>query len=192
MLCRLWSETYWSLCASVSRPGCADIHPASVRAFCLNRSVPAGRASTAQTFMNPRSAPDCLFWRFSAEAPCSPHLSDPALAFWLNSGQVRQKDIQQKGVHGHKYCNLRQRPLLFSCNSFTFLSHCWCRYRSRMFVFSVTMTEERQHRHWLDYERRKAKRWSEVRGQLKSAPPTEGIILKETYYTVHADDLESY
>lgn len=83
------------MCASVSRPGSADIHPASVCAFRSNRSVSAGRASTAQTFRNPRSAPGCLFGRFSAEAPCSPHLFDPALAFWLNSGQVRQKDIQQ-------------------------------------------------------------------------------------------------
>lgn len=32
--------------------------------------------------------------------------------------------------------------------SSTFLSHCWWRYRNRMFVFSVTITEEKTHTHY--------------------------------------------
>lgn len=43
-----------------------------------DRSVSAG---SAPTLMNPHSAPDCPSGQFSAEAPCSPSPSDPALAF---------------------------------------------------------------------------------------------------------------
>lgn len=57
-----------------------------VQFVCLCRSVSAGCASTTtQPFTNPHSAPDCLFWLFSVEAPCSLPLLDPALASLLNS-----------------------------------------------------------------------------------------------------------
>lgn len=76
MSCRLWTEMQWSLCASVSRPRFANMYPAS----CL-----VGQSLPGVHFMNPHSAPDCLFWRFSAVVPCSPPLLDPVLAFSLHS-----------------------------------------------------------------------------------------------------------
>lgn len=76
MSCWLWYEMQWSLCASVSRRGFANVYPAS----CL-----VGQSLPGVHFMNPHSAPDCLFSRFSVVVPCSPPLPDPVLAFLLHS-----------------------------------------------------------------------------------------------------------
>lgn len=83
MSCQLWSEMIL-VCFSVkARFATIFITCICECAFCLCKSVSAG--STAHHFMNPRSALDCRFWQFSAEAPCSPPLFDPAPAFLLHS-----------------------------------------------------------------------------------------------------------
>lgn len=84
MSCRFWCEM-WNVWIRVCFSVKAYILHLCVHFFCLYRSVSAGCAATAQRFMSRHSAPGCLFWQFSAAAPCSRPLLDPALAFLLHS-----------------------------------------------------------------------------------------------------------
>lgn len=72
------------VCVSVKAWVCKHMFSICV-GILFNRSVSAGCASTAQQFTNPHSAPDCPFWQFSVEAPCSPPLLLPALVSLLYS-----------------------------------------------------------------------------------------------------------
>lgn len=79
VFCNVWIVVCFTFSALVCK------HVFCICVCILFSSVSAGRASSAKQFTNPHSAPDCLFWLFSVEAPCSPPLLAPALAFFLNS-----------------------------------------------------------------------------------------------------------
>lgn len=151
MSCRLWSEMYRSLCASVSRPGFANIYSASVCAFCLYRSVSAGCINSTAIYESSFSSRLSVLAIFLGGAVFSPSgcsCSRFLAAFWWSKKETRLTNHEPQN-RGYLPSKIIQFAPTFSSGTltvfkaFTFLSHCWWRYRSRMFVFSVTMTEER-------------------------------------------------
>lgn len=138
---QLLTEMYGSMCASVSSPGVLNMHPVLVSgcvcSMCKNTLwilIQLLAVGSGYFPWRRRVLPLGLFL-FSLFC---------CILRSQENNDTSESINDNTGKQNWRY-QLPETMKLAAMWHFTFLSHCWWRYRSKMFVFSVTMTEEKQH-----------------------------------------------